>query len=56
MRALRLLLATVAALAAGLLGLAVLYIGVAFALALVPLGGRAQQSLRAIRRPMSAPR
>ncbi|WP_342240054.1 DUF2459 domain-containing protein [Inquilinus sp. OTU3971] len=42
MRALRLLLATVAALAAGLLGLAVLYIGIAFALALVPLGGRAQ--------------
>ncbi|MGL4965333.1 MAG: DUF2459 domain-containing protein [Inquilinus sp.] len=42
MKALRLLLAAVAALAAGLLGLAVLYVGVAFALALVPLGGRVQ--------------
>lgn len=42
MRALRLALAIVAALAAGLLGLAVLYVGVAFALALVPFGGRAQ--------------
>lgn len=42
MKALRLLLATVAALAAGLLGIAVLYVGVAFALALVPLGGREQ--------------
>lgn len=43
MRALRLLLATAAALIAGFLGLAVLYIAVATALALLPLGGRAQQ-------------
>ncbi|TSD85310.1 DUF2459 domain-containing protein [Mycobacterium sp. KBS0706] len=42
MKALRLALAIVAALAAGLLGLAVLYVGVALALALVPLNGRAQ--------------
>lgn len=42
MRALRLALAAVAALAAGLLGLAVLYVGVALALALVPLDGREQ--------------
>ncbi|MBW8724604.1 MAG: DUF2459 domain-containing protein [Inquilinus limosus] len=44
MKALRLLLATVAALVAGLLGLAVLYIAVATVLALVPFGGRVQQT------------
>ncbi|OWJ65281.1 DUF2459 domain-containing protein [Inquilinus limosus] len=43
MKALRLLLATVIALIGGFLGLAVLYIAVATALALLPLGGRAQQ-------------
>jgi uncharacterized protein (TIGR02117 family) len=43
MKGLRLLLATVIALAAGLLGLAVLYVAVAVVSALLPLGGRAQQ-------------
>ncbi|WP_395680792.1 DUF2459 domain-containing protein [Inquilinus sp.] len=42
MKALRLLLATIAALVAGLLGLAVLYVAVATVLALLPIGGRAQ--------------
>jgi uncharacterized membrane protein YuzA (DUF378 family) len=44
MKALRLLLATVAALAAGLLGLAALYLAVAVVSALLPLGGRVQQT------------
>lgn len=42
MKALRLLLATIAALVAGLLGLAVLYVAMATVLALLPIGGRAQ--------------